>query len=180
MCHHRSNRFAVRLIILSCGLASLQACREQSRNSAAVVKELTVTASSTEQSTTQPVPVPRVVMGGPKIFADSSATIPRLVVEGDTNVLHLPVGMAQVIADSLPDFSPLPLSMWTPATVATIASEGHGAALPSVVLGDFNGDEKMDVALQGNSRQNGVIFFPACALGQRARFAHLVHWPWPA
>ena len=90
--------------------------------------------------------------------ADSSAGEPRLAAENDEYVLYLPVAMARVIMDKLPGFEPFQLSSWPAATVATIVSENPDAALASVVLGDFNGDSKTDVAMHGNAGRIGATF----------------------
>lgn len=66
--------------------------------------------------------------------------------------------MARVLYDSLPGFSPLQVSVWHPALVATAALQHPGVALLSVVLGDFNGDSKLDLAMQGNAGQTGATF----------------------
>lgn len=97
-------------------------------------------------------------MAGPRIVVDSSGTEPRLELRSNEYVLHLPVGMARVLYDSLPGFSPLQVSVWHPGLVATIASANPGVALPSVVLGDFNGDSRLDVAMEGNAGQIGATF----------------------
>lgn len=89
---------------------------------------------------------------------DTSAGEPRLAAKNGEYVLYLPVAMARVIMDKLPGFEPFQLSSWPAATVATIVSENPDTALASVVLGDFNGDSKTDVAIQGNAGRIGATF----------------------
>lgn len=99
-----------------------------------------------------------VPMSGPRLVTDSFSAEPRLEIRTKEYVLYLPLEMSRLLYDSLPDFSPVQLSVWHPARVARIVSESRGAALPSVVLGDFNGDSKLDVAMAGKGAQRGTTF----------------------
>lgn len=95
---------------------------------------------------------------GPRLLTDSLVVEPRLELRGDEYVVHIPTAMAKVLYDSLPAFAPQPLSAWEPAVVAHLISLAPGAALPSVVLGDFNGDSKLDIAMAGNSGPTYTMF----------------------
>jgi hypothetical protein len=86
---------------------------------------------------------------GPRLAVDSSAVEPRLELRAGEYILFLPQEMARVLDDSLPGFAIIQLSVWHPARVARVFSESKGAALPSLVLGDFNGDSRRDVAIAG-------------------------------
>lgn len=89
---------------------------------------------------------------------DSLGMNPRLELMGDEYVVHISQSMARVLRDSLPGFSPLELSAWDPAVVSYVASRRPGYVLPSVVIGDFNGDSKLDLAMMGNAREGSATF----------------------
>jgi hypothetical protein len=93
---------------------------------------------------------------GPRLVIDSSGGEPRLEARETEYVVHIPLEMWRVLNDSLPGFSPVQISTWHPGRVARIASESKGAALPSLVMGDFNGDSRLDVALAGKGLQRGA------------------------
>ena len=95
---------------------------------------------------------------GPRIVVDSATTQPSIEVRDSEYVVHLPLSMVETLRDSLPGFSPLPVSTWHPVRVARIAAEAPGLALPSVVIGDFDGDSRLDVAMEGNTGQVGATF----------------------
>ena len=90
---------------------------------------------------------------GPRIVVDSTTTQPSIEVRDSEYVVRLPVSMVETLRDSLPGFSPLPVSTWHPVRVARIAAEAPGLALPSVVIGDFDGDSRLDIAMEGNAGQ---------------------------
>lgn len=89
--------------------------------------------------------------------------IPRglpYVTPSDTGpVLHLPPAMARALSTKFPKFGP-----WPWATYAEIARDAHARdTIASVrwVIGDFDGDGRLDVALHGNldttSHQRGEL-----------------------
>jgi len=95
---------------------------------------------------------------GPRIIVDSATTQPSIEVRDSEYVVHLPLSMVETLRDSLPGFSPLPVSTWHPVRVARIAAEAPGRSLPSVVIGDFDGDSSLDIAMEGNTGQVGATF----------------------
>lgn len=141
-------------------LGILIGCKGDASRSQVIQSTSSSSDSQANESTALRQQAPgRIAMGGPGIRTDSSGSVPRLVVEGEQNILLLPVSMARVLSDSLPSFTPRRLSEWTPAMVTTIVSGGSGVVLPSVVLGDFNGDGRTDVAMEGRSKQTDATFF---------------------
>jgi len=146
---------------LACSLVALQGCKDRASSEQKSTDQVVASSAETRQPASADVQRgPTVVrtMSGPRIVVDSSASVPRLDVTNDEYVLRLPVVMVRVLFTALPGFTPLKLSAWTPATVAKVVSQDPSLALPSVVLGDFNGDSKLDVALKGNSGQTGASF----------------------
>ena len=92
-------------------------------------------------------------LGGPSIVVDSTAREPHIETKGADYVLYLPPGMARALYDSLPGFIPLQQSTY-PADLAA----HHNSPL-SVVVGDFNGDSKRDVAIIGDSQNTAAFIF---------------------
>jgi hypothetical protein len=92
------------------------------------------------------------VMTGPRLVVDSSIKDPRLEIQNDDYVLRLPVEMVRLLHDSLPGFSPRQQSTYSSDLVA-----GSDSPL-SVVVGDFNGDSKLDVAMLGEAEKTPVLF----------------------
>lgn len=146
----RNSFFATRalaLAALSCCLTVLQACEGRSATKA---DDKTASSPSLTPPVGQDSSQQNRTLAGPRIAIDSSASGPRLEVRDDTYVLALPPALARTLFDSLPDFSPFQLSDWEPKTVAAFLSSAQpNRELPSVVLGDFNRDTKLDVALHG-------------------------------
>jgi hypothetical protein len=97
-----------------------------------------------------------MTMGGPTIDVDSSISEPRLEVSNNTYVLRLPAAMAKVLLDSLPNFSPLQLTRYPQGVTPPFTYLHADVELPSIVLGDFNSDSKLDVALEGRSSQGSA------------------------
>lgn len=97
-----------------------------------------------------------MTMVGPKIDVDSSISEPRLEAANNSYVLRLPAGTAKVLFDGLPGFSPLQLASYPKAVTPPFTYLHADVELPSVVLGDFNGDSKLDVALEGRSNQTSA------------------------
>jgi hypothetical protein len=95
---------------------------------------------------------------GPRLLVDSATTQPSIEVRDSEYVVRLPIAMGQALRDSLPGFYPLPVSTWHPVRVARIAAEAPGLVLPSVVIGDFDGDSRLDIAMEGNAGPVGATF----------------------
>jgi hypothetical protein len=66
--------------------------------------------------------------------------------------------MARLLYDSLPEFVPVQLTSWDPRIVGNLVSRHPGSVLPSVVIGDFNGDSQTDLALWGNYGERSAMF----------------------
>jgi hypothetical protein len=95
-------------------------------------------------------------MLGPRIDVDSSISEPRLEAASNSYVLHLPTATAKVLFDSLPGFSPLPLARYAKSVTPPFTYLHADVELPSVVVGDFNGDSALDVALEGRSNETSA------------------------
>lgn len=95
-------------------------------------------------------------------------------LRGGEFVVHLPLEMARVLADSLPGFSPMKrtafdtgLVEWRDRTAADpqpppldpADSDAVWAAALSVAVGDFNGDSTRDVAMEGIAGDTFAAFF---------------------
>jgi hypothetical protein len=120
-------------------------------------------------SSTQQTPVPSATITGPRLLVDSLLSEPVLERGNKMYVLRLPVLMAKVLYDSLPGFSPFERSAYKKDLVEWVdrsSSEDRsdvGASDPalalSVVVGDFNGDSRRDVAMRGASRDSSATVF---------------------
>lgn len=86
------------------------------------------------------------------IVADSNSSGARLEVRSGHAVLHLPAVAFKTLADSLPGFAPFPVSAYDSAVWITEVERDSTAVLPSVILDDFDGDKRVDVAMVGVSR----------------------------
>jgi hypothetical protein len=110
----------------------------------------------------------------PRIVVDSSAKEPRMELRDGAFIVHLPLDMARVLADSLPDFAPIKrkafdkgLVSWrdneaanpNPPVLDPADSDAVWNAALSVAVGDFNGDTKRDVAMEGISGDRFATFF---------------------
>lgn len=85
------------------------------------------------------------------ILPDSTTSEPRVVADNDAYQLRLPIALARLLNDSLPEFVPIQQSAY-PAGARTVDS-----APLSIAIGDFNGDTKRDVAIVGKSRGTPVF-----------------------
>ena len=103
----------------------------------------TSVASSTPRENAKPI-------GGPRILVDSSAQDASLEKTSNEYVVHIPSKMARLLYDSLPGFTPYQQSAYSPRLV-------HDSAL-SVVIGDFDGDSRRDVAMVGTSATKPALF----------------------
>lgn len=122
------------------------------------------------------------VVRGPRLVSDSSATQPVLEISDGEFVIRLPLAMARLLNDSLPAFTPEPragfdtaIVRWVdrpddpaPSDLATNAEQRLASAL-SVVVGDFDGDGRRDVAMQGTSGASTAIVMLLAAADSMAR-----------
>jgi hypothetical protein len=156
---------------------------EQSRDSA----PLAVTPKP------QPAPVVfRTDSGSPRLVIDSATKEPRLELRDGEFVVHLPLDMARVLADSLPGFAPIKRSSFDtslvgwrdrqaanpePPPLDPADSDAIWAAALSVAVGDFDGDSKRDIAMEGISGELYASFFLLSASASRAQPALLYFRP---
>lgn len=110
---------------------------------------------------------------GPRIITDSSLTEAQFEHTEREFILRLPAEMAHALYDSLPEFVPYQVSSWSPEAVHYADSGSKGAAIPSLVVGDFNGDSEQDVAMQGSAK-NASGFFILLAKSDSVRQSTLL------
>jgi len=156
--------FAAALLCAACNTADKKSTSDSSAL-AAKTPQPTLAASApqstpavgTESNAIADAPVR--TYSGPTIVTDSLVNEPLLELHGNEEwVLRLPRAMARVLYDSLPGFAPNPLSQYGPKTVAWMLERDPGAALPSLVVGDFNGDSTLDVAMEGTTAKESSFF----------------------
>ena len=130
------------LVAASCGEASRkQADNVQSTKSARVESSTVAVPADTSKA---------IVPAGPRIAADSLANDPREERTDNEFVVRLPSSMARVLFDSLPGFVPQPQAGYRP-------SLAKRPSAVSVVIGDFDGDSKRDIAMVGTSSATPVL-----------------------
>ena len=109
----------------------------------------------------------------PRLVIDSAAKEPVLELLNGEFVVRLPLDMARLLADSLPDFTPIKraafdknLVSWRdhyadrrPTSLDPADSDGIWESALSVVVGDFNGDSRRDVAMEGLAGDTYAVFF---------------------
>jgi hypothetical protein len=110
---------------------------------------------------------------GPRIIIDSGLTEAKFEHTAREFILRLPTDMAQALYDSLPEFVPYQVSAWSPEAVHYTDWRSNGGAIPSLVVGDFNGDSKQDVAMQGSAK-NASGFFILLAKSDSVRQSALL------
>lgn len=117
-----------------------------------------------------PVADSEPTVAGPRLVSDSSTSEPVLEIRDREFVIRLPLAMARLLNDSLPAFAPDQRAGFDTAIVrwvdrpdsqeiahsATTDDERLASAL-SVVVGDFDGDGRRDVAMQGTSGDSAAI-----------------------
>lgn len=140
----------------------------------AQVQQAVDSSSVVDTTRSKPAPIFYADSGSPRIMVDSSAKEPRLELRNGEFVVHLPLAMARVLADSLPGFAPMKrtafdtsLVGWRereaaspePAPLNPADSDAVWASALSVAVGDFNGDHIRDVAMEGISGELFAEFF---------------------
>lgn len=114
-------------------LALLCSCRKEHKQESESVTVKAISDSDTLPASTSPQRPPRYV--DPQLVTDTLAKAPSITKEGDKWILRFSRAMSRVLGDSLPGF---------------IAHE--------VVLGDFNGDSAIDVAMDGGNEETSAFF----------------------
>lgn len=131
----------------------ISGCSERSNASRTTRTDSTAVANTTASQPESQQRALVMTMLGPILDVDSSISEPRLDVSNNTYVLRLPAATAKALLDSLPGFSPLELARYPKGITSPFTYLHADVELPSVVLGDFNSDSKLDVALEGQSKQ---------------------------
>lgn len=138
-----ANAVLLVLCVTVCGCTS-----ESSNQRASTTDSAPTTVDSSPRSTPPNEPV--------TIVADSNASGAQLEVRLGHAVLHLPATAYKTLSDSLPGFAPFPVSSYDSAVWASEVDRDSSAVAPSIVLGDFDGDKRADVAMVGVSRDTAV------------------------
>jgi hypothetical protein len=92
--------------------------------------------------------------GPVSVVADSSAHSARFEDKSGNAIVYLPTRMARLLSDSLPGFAPYSTAAYDSVIINLVAERDSTATLPSVVVGDFDGDGQSDVAMIGISRDS--------------------------
>lgn len=137
-------------------------------------------ASSTSSALLDSAPVaytaPAKAYDGPRIAPDSLVRQPLLELQGNEWVLRLPSAMARILYDSLPGFTPYQLSGFSASGVAQMLTRDPGAALPSLVVGDFNGDSTLDVGMEGSTAKQSAFLLLISRSARVAEPKLLIAW----
>jgi hypothetical protein len=140
--------FRLTLLLLASsliGCGSGDARRQQTaRQDTALRSTPTDSPSAISQRPTGPV----------SVVVDSSAHGARLEDKSGTAIVYIPARMARLLSDSLPGFAPYSTASYDPEIVNSVAERDSATTLPSVVVGDFDGDGHSDVAMIGISRDS--------------------------
>jgi hypothetical protein len=131
-------------------LTVLVACGQNDKNESQAQSDPHPLPQSVASPTVAQAKKPMIT--GPRLLIDSSTKDARLEIHNDEYVLRLPPEMARLLYDSLPGFSPRQQGDYRPDLVP------HYDSALSVVVGDFNGDSKLDVAMLGEAEKTPVIF----------------------
>jgi len=129
--------------------------------------------------------------GSPRLVVDSAVKEPVLELRNGEFVVRLPLDMARVLADSLPGFAPMKravfdkgLLSWRdhyaanrPPELDPADSDAVWAAALSVAVGDFNGDSRRDIAMEGIAGDTFAIFFLLSASDPKSQPALLYFHP---
>lgn len=91
-------------------------------------------------------------MSGPDVVVDSAIDSPIVERTDKKFVLRLPGRMARALYDTLPHFTPIPQAYFGAPPANTPDSSR------SVIVGDFDGDSRQDVAMLGKSDSTTVLF----------------------
>lgn len=130
----------------------------QEHGARAATDSLPPSASPTSQNV--------AIRSGPRLTTDSLASEARLEIRAGEYVVHLPTPMARILNDSFPGFAPISRTAYDKEFLAAIESKSEPRLL-SIVLGDFNGDSKQDVAMLGHSENRELtVMVLAATAGQ--------------
>jgi hypothetical protein len=163
---------------LTCaGITALLAfgCTQKDSGDGTSVEQNHVDSASVD-GTSNSVRAPRSALSGVQLVVDSAARDPRIEISGSDYVIRLPEQIAATLFDSLPQFNPLPRSAYDTTLVKWVDANDSAAAPLSVVIGDFDGNGRKDIALIGVSRDSVAKFMLlAASSGNRGpRLIHLV------
>ena len=103
-------------------------------------------------SSSLPLQSDSTVLRGPRIIVDSLITEPRLEKAGGEFLVRLPAVMARLMYDTIPRFVPMQQPVPVPRGMARDSSW-------SVVVGDFDGNSRADVAMMGPSSATDTALF---------------------
>lgn len=129
--------------------------------------------------------------GSPRLVVDSAIKEPALELRNGEFLVRLPLDMARVLADSLPGFKPIKRASFDTTLVSFVDhyadrmppvlnpadSDAIWVRALSVVAGDFNGDSRRDVAMEGVAGDTFAIFFLLSATNAKESPALLYFHP---
>jgi hypothetical protein len=131
--------------------------------------------------TDSPAAISQRPAGPVSVVADSSARSARLEDKLGNAIVYLPARMARLLSGSLPGFAPYSTSAYDPEIINLVAKRDSTASLPSVVVGDFDGDGQSDVAMIGISRDSmAVVMLLTNASGARGPMLLFMNRPRPS
>ena len=144
-------------------------------------KQATVTTDDTaETSVASPDRPKPPIISGPRIVSDSLVARPGVQITRGEFVVQLPPAMSRLLFDSLTGFSPFPTSAYDSTVWASEQERDTTAILPSVVLGDFDGDGHSDVAMVGASHDSAAAVIITGASGHGGPHLLFMSRPHPA
>jgi hypothetical protein len=91
---------------------------------------------------------------GISLVVDSTKAQPTVERGLGEYVVRLPREMAHELYDHLPDFMPLSRSAYDSALATWVDTHDSAASALSVVIGDFDGDARTDIAMIGTSQDS--------------------------
>ena len=148
--------------------------------------------SVVDKAIPEPPPAAFVVdSGSPRLVVDSAVKEPVLELRNGEFVVRLPVDMARVLADSLPGFAPMKRAIFDKGLISWVDhyadrmprvsnpadSDAIWVRALSVVVGDFNGDSRRDIAMEGVAGDTFAIFFLLSASNSKEKPALLYFHP---
>jgi hypothetical protein len=153
----RLRLFEGRLILAACVFLLLAASACEGNSSKVADSTSSVIVSDTSGLGNNPIlsspDSSAAPVAGPDVVIDSAATQPVLETRDNRFTLRLPLAMARVVYDTLPRFQPFP-----EATTYGTPPPGQPDSAESVIVGDFDGDSRPDVAMLGKSDTTTVFF----------------------
>jgi len=113
--------------------------------------------------------------GGPAL-GDSQPNLPRLEIVDSAVVVRMPPSMTRALNKYDPAFRPWSLREYED-WVLQLYRWGNDHQMPSAVLGDFNGDSTIDVAIEGHGARYAALIV-LLSQGKEFSAVELRHTSW--